>query len=98
MTYIIRVIKGIRHKALRTYWKTGRAGRLNADWLPRLARRLDLLNAAACPEDMDLPGFRFHALGGDKKGRYAVNISANWRLTFGWDGEHAIDVDLEDYH
>jgi proteic killer suppression protein len=22
----------------------------------------------------------------------------NWRLTFGWDGEDAIEVDLEDYH
>ena len=30
--------------------------------------------------------------------RYAVDASGNWRITFGWDGGHAIDVDLEDYH
>ena len=47
---------------------------------------------------MDLPGFRFHALKGDASGRYAVSVSGNWRVTFGWDGAEAIDVDLEDYH
>jgi toxin HigB-1 len=30
--------------------------------------------------------------------RYAVDASGNWRITFGWDGDDAIDVDLEDYH
>ena len=28
----------------------------------------------------------------------AVDASGNWRITFGWDGMDAIDVDLEDYH
>jgi proteic killer suppression protein len=47
---------------------------------------------------MNLPGYRFHDLKGPAKGRYAVDASGNWRITFGWDGEDAIDVDLEDYH
>ena len=29
-------------------------------------------------------------------GRYASK--RNWRITFGWDSEDAVDVDLEDYH
>ena len=53
---------------------------------------------ASRPEDMNLPGFRFHALVGRDKGRYAVNASGNWRVTFGWIDGDAIDVDLEDYH
>jgi proteic killer suppression protein len=32
------------------------------------------------------------------KGRYAMTVSRNWRLTFAWDGEDAVHVDLEDYH
>jgi proteic killer suppression protein len=36
-------------------------------------------------------------LTGDLKGRFAVSVSPNWRITFGWDGEDAVD-DLEDYH
>jgi toxin HigB-1 len=47
---------------------------------------------------MNLPGFRFHALVGRDKGRYAVDASGNWRITFGWTQGDAVDVDLEDYH
>ena len=47
---------------------------------------------------MNLPGFDFHQLKGRRKGTYAVSVSGNWRLTFRFDGEHAVDVDLEDYH
>ena len=47
---------------------------------------------------MNVPGYRFHALQGRQRGRYAVDASGNWRITFGWDDQDAIDVDLEDYH
>jgi proteic killer suppression protein len=63
----------------------------------RVARQLALLNAAVRPEDLDLPGFRFHGLNGKPK-RYSVRVTANYRLTFGWDPPDAIAVDLEDYH
>jgi proteic killer suppression protein len=57
---------------------------------------LDRLDAAVVPEDMDLPGFKFHELKGKRKGIYAVSVSGNWRITFKFDGEGAFDVDLED--
>ncbi len=47
---------------------------------------------------MSLPGWRFHPLKGKMKGRFAVDVSGNWRLTFGWADGDAVDVDLEDYH
>jgi toxin HigB-1 len=56
------------------------------------------LNEAKKPEEMNLPGYRFHGLLGRSKGRYAADARGNWRITFGWDGEYAIDIDLEDYH
>ncbi len=59
---------------------------------------LDRLDASVVPEDMNLPGFQFHQLSGKNKGRYAVSVSANWRITFGWQDEDATDVDFEDYH
>lgn len=49
-------------------------------------------------QDMNLPGFDFHRLKGNRKGIYAVSVSGNWRLTFRFEAEHASDVDLEDYH
>lgn len=47
---------------------------------------------------MNLPGLRFHPLKGADRGRYALDVSGNWRITFGWDQTDATDVDLEDYH
>lgn len=59
---------------------------------------LDRLDAAIRPQDMNLPGWRLHPLRGDRLGRWAVDVSGNLRLTFAFDGEDAVDVDLEDYH
>lgn len=59
---------------------------------------LDRLDAAVKPDDMSLPGYKFHPLKGERKGSYAVSVSGNWRLTFRFDGEDAIEIDLEDYH
>ena len=59
---------------------------------------LDRLDAAKKPTDMRLPGFGFHPLKGPSKGRYAVTVSGNYRITFAWDDEDAVDVHFEDYH
>lgn len=61
-------------------------------------RVVDRLDSAVRPEDMNISGFRFHPLTGDKKGTYAVTVTGNWRITFRFEGENALDVDLEDYH
>ena len=92
------MIRSIRHKALRSWWESGKAGRLNADWLKRLTLIMARLDAATRPEDMNDPGLHFHALSGNMKGRWSVRLTANWRVTFGWQGDNAVDVDLEDYH
>ncbi len=47
---------------------------------------------------MSLPGYKFHLLKGDRKGEYAVSVSGNWRITFEFDGQDAVNVNLEDYH
>jgi proteic killer suppression protein len=56
------------------------------------------MDVADRPQMLDLPGLGFHALRGNRKGEYAVSVSGNWRLTFGWSGDDAINVGLEDYH
>ncbi len=59
---------------------------------------MDVLNAALVAQDMNLPGYRFHELRGDRRGTYSVTVSGNWRLTFKFQNGDAHDVDLEDYH
>ena len=92
------VIGSIRHKALRNYWTRGQARGLNGEWIRKLRRVLSALEAAERPEHMSYPGSYFHALKGDRARRYAVRLSANYRVTFGWDEDSAVDVDIEDYH
>jgi toxin HigB-1 len=60
-------------------------------------RVLQLLEVAAQAEHMNIAGLRFHGLQGQPK-RWSVRISGNYRITFGWTGESALDIDLEDYH
>jgi proteic killer suppression protein len=55
------------------------------------------IGQAARPQDMDLPGYRFHGLVGQDKRRYSVRVTGNYRITSGWDGEDAVDVEMEDY-
>ena len=62
------------------------------------AQATTTIDAATRPRDVDLPGFGFHALKGDRSGQYAITITRNWRVTFRWQGEDAIDVGFEDYH
>jgi proteic killer suppression protein len=92
------VIRGFRHKGLERYFsKSDRSG-IAARQAARILRLLDRLDAAAKPGDMDLPGYRFHGLKGDRKGTYAVSVSGNWRITFRFVDGDVIDVNLEDYH
>lgn len=79
-------------------FRTGDASKLNAAQLDRIVRILALLDDATLPEDMNIPGLNFHGLSGKAKGRYAVRLTGNWRITFGWRGQDAIEVDMEDYH
>ena len=57
-----------------------------------------MLEAAVSPADMDKPGWKLHPLKGLQKGRWAVSVSGNWRLTFEVRGGHAFAVNFENYH
>lgn len=91
------MIKSIRHKHLKALWETGRS-RIDAKIHTRLLRRLDALDAATKPEDMNLPGFDFHQLNGFNPARYTVHINGPWCVTFEFENGDAYIVDFEQYH
>ena len=92
------MIRSIRHKGLQRFWTRGDVSGLRPDWISKIGRLMDALDHAGMPQELAGTGTGFHALRGDLRGRYAMTVSRNWRLTFGWDGDDAINVDLEDYH
>ena len=83
---------------MRRFWEQDDASRLNQDHVARIARLLDDLAAAEHPADLDLPGLRLHQLTGNRRGIWSVRVSGNWRLTFSFVNQEAVDIDLEDYH
>ena len=92
------MIDNFKHRGLERFFKRSDYRGIPAQYAPRIERMLDRLDGAVRPEDMNLPGYRFHPLKGARKGEYAVSVSGNWRITFGFEGDNAIDVNLEDYH
>lgn len=96
--HVILVIKSFTSKALAELWSKGRCRRIQARMQKRILRRLDALDIGETAEDMDLPGFNFHALRGHDPTRYSVWINGPWRVTFAFADGDAYRVDLEQYH
>ena len=91
-------IDSIRHKALRRLVETGNTkGVIEAE---RIIDMIAFIAAASKLEELGRPpNFGFHALTGDRKGRYAMTVTRNWRLTFmALDDSTIAELDLEDYH
>ena len=98
MRYSRGMLRSLRSRALKGLWTRSDASDLRPDWARRIERQLSLLEQATKPEDMDVVSYGFRALTGDRAGRFSIVVSRNWRISFGIDGEDAVDVDLEDYH
>src|SRR3990172_8575508 len=57
---------------------------------------LDRLEAAVSLKDLAaLPGNRFEALFGDRKGQYSIRINDQWRICFEWPEGSASPVNVE---
>ena len=56
------------------------------------------LDEAMVPQALNVPGYRLHPLKGAMNGYWSVTVRANWRILFRFEGNHAIDVELIDYH
>ena len=92
------MIRTFKHKGLERFFAKSDHRGIPAQSAARIERMLDRLEVCKAPGDMDLPGYRFHPLKGERAGEYAVSVSGNWRLTYRFDGDDAIDVNLEGYH
>ena len=63
--------------------------------------KLDRVEAAQTLKDLAaLPGNRFEALKGDRKGQYSIRINDQWRICFEWPDKSPgpTNVEIVDYH
>jgi toxin HigB-1 len=92
------MIRSFRHKGLqRLYDDADRRGVI-AEHALKLRDILARLDAARAAADMDIPGFRLHALKGGLKGVWSVTVRANWRVIFRFADHDVFDIDYLDYH
>lgn len=92
------VIKSFKHRGLkRLYEQEDRSG-VRADQLAVVEDILLRLDGARVPQALNLPGYRLHPLKGDLKGFWSINVRANWRIIFRFEGADVFDVELIDYH
>jgi toxin HigB-1 len=92
------MIRSFRHNGLFKLFAEDDRSKVNPDHVAKLLRILDRLDASTGPQDMNLPGYKLHELKGKYKNIWSVWISGNWRVTFQFDGQDAINVDYQDYH
>jgi proteic killer suppression protein len=94
------VIAGYRDKRTRDFAAGKRVKAFSG--IERAARlKLDRLEAATELKDLGaLPGNRFEALAGDRKGQYSIRINDQWRTCFEWPDEATgpLNVEIVDYH
>ena len=91
------MVRSFRSRALSAFWHEHDASGVRPDLAKRARLRLEVLNRATRPEDMNVPGFNFHRLR-SRPVRYTVHVNGPWCITFEWEGEDAVRVDLEQYH
>lgn len=92
------MIRSIRHKGLKRLYDDDDPRGVMSEHVDKLRDILARLDASSAPSDMDLPGFRLHALKGKLRGFWAVTVRANWRVIFCFVGNDALDIDYVDYH
>ena len=94
------MIVGYRDKRTRDFAAGKRVKAFSG--IERAARlKLDRLEAATGLKDLAaLPGNRFEALAGDRKGQYSIRINDQWRICFEWPAAAPGpgNVEIVDYH
>jgi len=92
------MIKTFKHKGLHAFFTTGSLSGIQPHHSAKLRRQLIRLDLAKNASDMNIPGWKLHALSGSLAGHYSITVNGNWRMTFAFEGEDAILVDYQDSH
>jgi len=82
-----------------SFFATGKSRRLPTEILKRAAMRLSQIHAATQIEDLRLPpSNQLEKLSGNRAGQWSIRINGQWRVCFRFEGAHAFDVEVVDYH
>lgn len=92
------MIKSFKHKGLKRFFETGSKSGIQAKHERKLRMQLAAIDTASVIDDIDLPGYKLHALKGDRDGIWSITVNGNWRITFEFVDGNAYILNYEDYH
>jgi proteic killer suppression protein len=93
------MIRSFKSKEAEKIFFRTRSKKLPGDIQDVAFRKLRMLHRAMTLQDLRVPpANRLERLRGDRKGQYSIRINDQWRICFVWEGGHAFDVDIVDYH
>lgn len=92
------MIKTFKHKGLEKFYLNGSKQGIQAKHASRLRMQLTALDTAQEIDDLNIPGYRLHALSGSRNTLWSIRVSANWRVTFEFTNGDVFIVNYEDYH
>jgi len=62
-------------------------------------RKLDQINRVRAVNELKVPpGNRLERLKGDRQNQYNIRINQQYRICFTWEGGHAYEIEITDYH
>jgi proteic killer suppression protein len=95
------MIVSFRDEWLRAFFiEDERSRHIPADLEHRLFRKLQMIDDAACDQDLRAPpSNHFEKLHGRLTGLHSIRVNNRWRLVFRWDGDRgeAEGVYLDDH-
>ena len=93
------MIRSFKSKEAEKIFSRVRSGKLPGNIQEVAFRKLRMLHRAMTLQDLRVPpANRLERLKGDREGQYSIRINDQWRICFVWEGGHAFDVDIVDYH
>ena len=84
------MIKRFRHRGLKRLFENDDKAAVGADLREKLENRLAVLDRAAKPQDMSLPGYHLKPMSENMKGFGEVVVQGNWRLVWRFEGTDAV--------
>lgn len=93
------MIRGFKGKDAERIWSEQFVKSFDRNVQRAVLRKLELLHAAACVEDLRVPpGNRLERLKGGRAGQHSIRVNDQWRICFVWKDGGAEDVEVVDYH
>ncbi|MEA3291803.1 MAG: type II toxin-antitoxin system RelE/ParE family toxin [Pseudomonadota bacterium] len=66
---------------------------------PVARRKMDQINRVQNITELKIPpGNQLEQLRGDRENQFSIRINQQYRICFTWEGNHACDVEITDYH